>query len=198
MEFRQFNITVEPSTEEKTGLFLCGYVNKTGAESQVLRSKHGQFIETIAPGTFQRAIESADKIDLLFNHDMNNLLGSTKNGSLKLQEDHIGLRFECELVNTSLGRDVYEMVKSGLIEGMSFGFNNPVSKWEMRSDGIYKREIMKLDLKEVSIVRNPAYLDSEVGTRSQHVEESNELDSFFDCKKNLEERIKNLNIRKED
>lgn len=189
MEFRQFDITLEENQEEeRQGLFLRGYVNKTGQESQVLRSAQGKFVEKIQKGCFKRAIESASKIDLLFNHDVNNLLGSTKNNSLRLVEDEIGLRFECELVPTTLGRDVYEMVRSGLIDGMSFGFSNPTSNWTMRSDGIYSREITNMELKEVSIVRNPAYLDSEVGTRSDQPE-TNELDSFLVQQNALKERL---------
>lgn len=192
MEFRQFDITLdENQEEEKRGLFLRGYVNKTGQESQVLRSKNGSFVEKIQKGCFQRAIDNAPKVDLLFNHDMNNLLGSTKNGSLKLVEDEIGLRFECELVPTTLGRDVYEMVRSGLIEGMSFGFSDPKSNWTMRSDGVYLREIQDLNLKEVSIVRNPAYLQSEVGVRSDNAVD-NELDSFLIQQNQLKDRISKL------
>lgn len=190
MEFRQFNITLD-NDDERQGLFLKGYVNKTGEESQVLRSNQGKFIEKIKSGCFKRAIESASKVDLLYNHDTDSLLGSTKNGSLILEEDNIGLRFECELVNTTLGRDVFEMVKTGLINGMSFGFSNPKSNWTMRNDGIYNREITELELKEVSIVRNPAYLTSEVGTRSNE-KESNELDSFLTQQQALKDRINNL------
>ena len=157
MEYRQYNFNVEENQGDQQGLFLRGYVNKTGEESQLLRSKSGSFVEKIQKGCFKRAIESAEKVDLLFNHDVNNLLGSTKNGSLKLVEDDIGLRFECELVPTSLGRDIYEMVRSGLIDGMSFGFSDPVSKWEMRSDGVYLREIQDLKLNHLSLNSDPGH-----------------------------------------
>ncbi|EIQ76315.1 prohead protease, partial [Shigella flexneri 1235-66] len=50
------------------------------------------------------------------------LLGRTRSGTLKLEEDETGLRFELTPPDPSTGRDVIELVKRGDISGMSFGF----------------------------------------------------------------------------
>ncbi|MBG9577793.1 peptidase U35, partial [Bacillus thuringiensis] len=46
----------------------------------------------MAPRTFEKALNKAQNVDLLFNHDKTRKLGSTENGNLELYEDNIGLR----------------------------------------------------------------------------------------------------------
>ena len=69
-----------------------GYVNVTQRESRILPSPKGQFVEEIMPRTFERALQKNDSVELLFNHDKNRKLGSTKQGNLELREDNVGLR----------------------------------------------------------------------------------------------------------
>ena len=57
---------------------LTGYVNVTSRESRVLPSPTGRFVEEILPKTFERALNSTQNVDLLFNHDRNQKLGSTQ------------------------------------------------------------------------------------------------------------------------
>jgi HK97 family phage prohead protease len=73
-------------------VLLDGYVNAVDRESRVLPSPNGRFKEKIRPKTFERALQKAEDVDLLFNHDRNKKLGSVKAGNLELYEDNIGLR----------------------------------------------------------------------------------------------------------
>ena len=72
-----------------------------------------------------RALESCDMTDvpLKYNHDDSHLLlARTRNGSLKLEVDSIGLKIRAELIDTQSNKDIYTSIKEGLIDKMSFAF----------------------------------------------------------------------------
>ena len=50
-------------------VLLDGYVNAVERESRVLPSPRGRFKEKIRAKTFERALDKAENVDLLFNHD---------------------------------------------------------------------------------------------------------------------------------
>lgn len=144
-------------------LTISGYVQKWGNLSETLKRGRRVFRERVERGAFKKAIDRAlanDKhIKLLFKHNHDNLLASTKNGSLHLEEDEIGLRFTANIVATSLGKDIYKYVKSGLMNNMSFGFKNPIDSWTYEN-GENIRTLHDFDITEISILDNPAYKSS--------------------------------------
>jgi hypothetical protein len=75
---------------------------------------------------------------------------------LRLTEDDRGLYVEADLPNTSLGRDVRELVSAGIVDSMSFGFTVAKGGDEWSADGS-TRTLTKVVLREVSIVSFPAY-----------------------------------------
>lgn len=121
----------------------------------------GWFTEVIAPGAFSKAITENGDIRALFNHDWNNVLGRTKSGTLRLSEDERGLKFEVDLPNTSVARDLAESLKRGDISQCSFGFIPTVEEWDYSVEPA-KRTINEVELFEVSVVSIPAYEDTEV------------------------------------
>lgn len=121
----------------------------------------GWFTEVIAPGAFSKAIAENGDIRALFNHDWNNVLGRTKSGTLHLSEDNRGLKFEVDLPNTSVARDLAESLKRGDISQCSFGFIPTVEEWDYSIEPV-KRTITEVELFEVSVVSIPAYEDTEV------------------------------------
>lgn len=164
MEIRQLENVAFNTVEDSMG--VSGYVNEVGKLSQPMRDKKGRiFREKIEKGVFKRAIDKANAagrpIKLLFRHNSKDLLASTKNASLSLEEDEVGLRFDADIVNTTLGKDVHEYVKTGLISNMSFGFIKPVEEWSIEN-GQNIRTLKDFELTEISILDNPAYLDSSV------------------------------------
>lgn len=56
----------------------------------------------------------------LYHHDFRDTLGDTASGTLRYSIDNIGVLVEIDLPNTSTGRDVLELVKTGRLRGMSF------------------------------------------------------------------------------
>lgn len=149
--------------DDSEDLTISGYVQKWGSLSEPLKRGRKVFRERVEKGAFTKAIDRAlanDKhIKLLFKHDHNKLLASTKNRSLQLEEDDIGLRFTANIVATSLGKDVYKYVKSGLMSNMSFGFNNAEDSWSYKN-GENIRTLHDFNITEISILDNPAYKSS--------------------------------------
>lgn len=131
----------------------------------------GMFTEVIAPGAFADAIASNDDIRALFNHDWNNVLGRTKSGTLRLSEDARGLKFEVDLPNTTLARDLSESLKRGDISQCSFGFVPTSETWDYEPE-IPVRTINSVELHEISVVSIPAYEDTEVSLRSKEANKS--------------------------
>jgi HK97 family phage prohead protease len=123
----------------------------------------GNFKETIRRGAFARGIAEREDCHCLFNHDANAILGRVGSGTLALAEDSRGLRFSCELPNTSIGSDVLESVKRGDISGCSFGFMCRKDSWS--SDG-GTRELQDVALLDVGPVTYPAYEATTVQARS--------------------------------
>lgn len=158
-------------------LTVSGYVNKAGDVSKVIGrpDKNGQlqfFYETIDPQAFVDSINNrpdGKPIDLYADHDPQKLLATTDNGSLELEVDDVGLHMRAHIVNTNDGRDAYELIKSGIMGKMSFGFRVKHASMDYSYANTHNyplRKVDSLDLMEVSAVRFPAYLDTNIEARN--------------------------------
>jgi hypothetical protein len=83
------------------------------------------------------------------------VLGSTRAGTLRLEEDNIGLRVSADLPDTQAGRDAAYLIKRGDVDSMSFGFSVPKGGDEWVSDN--ERVLKSVRLFEASVVAFPAY-----------------------------------------
>ncbi|MFR0047472.1 MAG: HK97 family phage prohead protease [Clostridium butyricum] len=167
IEYRAVN-EVRTVDDEKS-MIIEGVVNNIGQWSKPIG---GQFREKINEGVFERAISRAlESGDIFFLHQHDNRalpLASIKSNTLELIEDKETnqLKMRAVLPDTSFSRDVYELVKSGVLREFSFGFNKPKSKWSIGKDGIKERSLVDFDINEISIVRIGAYNETEACARS--------------------------------
>lgn len=114
--------------------------------------------------TFERALDKAENVDLLFNHDKNRKLGSLQEGNLQLYEDNIGLRAIAHVSD----EDIIQKAKDGKLKGWSFGFIDNKPSWEDGEDGIQKRTLEDIELLEVSILdKTPAYVATSIEARGE-------------------------------
>lgn len=153
------------SSEDGEKLTIAGYAAVFNSESEVM----WDFVEVLEPGAFDQVLES--DVRGLKNHDNNLILGRTSAGTLRIEQDEIGLRYEIDLPNTQLGRDTYEEIRAGLLKESSFSFtiNPDGTEWSTRSDGLYVRKIKKGGigrLFDVGPVAFPAYPAASVNARS--------------------------------
>ena len=141
---------------------LSGYASVFNTPSEDL----GGFREMIAPGAFSRALESADlNVCLLWNHDPDTVMASTRNGTLELAQDAKGLRMWARVdMGDFDAQRVVGKIRSGLVDQMSFAFTiaEDGDEWNER-DGKPFRIVRDVSgLYDVSAVTWPAY---PVGTK---------------------------------
>ena len=133
-----------------------GYVNAIERKSKPLWSRMGQFVERICKGAFKRALNRAEDVRILLNHDCNRDLGGIKDGNLELEEDSIGLHARATINDA----DVVNKAKNGDLVGWSFGFCDRDVENKRDEDGMPLRLVRDLDLVEVSLLdrtKTPAY-----------------------------------------
>jgi HK97 family phage prohead protease len=145
---------------EGDGMSFTGYASVFNSPSEDL----GGFIEYVAPGAFKRSLQSRNEVKLLWNHDSGEPLASLRGGTMQLVEDSVGLRVTAQLPNTTRGRDVAELLRTNVINEMSFGFNVIKDNWSR--DG-QTRTLESVRLFEVSVVSFGAYKSTTASVRSQ-------------------------------
>lgn len=144
---------------------IKGYALVFNRESRDL----GGFTETILPEAIEGLFPNQD-ILALYNHDESRgVLARYTNGegSLTLEVDEIGLRYEFEAdENSPLAMEVLSAIKRGDINTSSFAFTLEEDSWEKRSDNTYLRTIKKFkNLFDVSPVLRAAYPQTSVAMR---------------------------------
>jgi HK97 family phage prohead protease len=154
-----FELRVEAT--ESDGMRFTGYAAVFNSDSEPL-----PFIERIMPGAFKRSLKARNEVKLFKNHNMDEVLASTRSKTLRLSEDSKGLLAEATLPDTTAGRDLAVLMKRGDVHAMSFGFSVP-SKGDRWSDDGMTRELKEIRLHEVSIVTGfPAYEATTASVRS--------------------------------
>ena len=162
-EYRSLNIT---SKEENNELILEGYAVVWDSPTVIGQEERGKgFYEVIAKGAI--GAEALKDVPLKYNHDNGTLiLARTRNSSLELKTDDKGLFIRAKLLpEVQTHRYVYNMVKNGLLDKMSFAFT--IKDYVIdRSGNLPKKTITKVDrLYDVSVVDIPAYNDTEIHAR---------------------------------
>lgn len=124
----------------------------------------------------KKALDNTDMTDvaLKYNHMDNVLiLARTRNKSLTLKVDDKGLYIRAKLIDTQMNKDVYKMVKEGLLDKMSFAFTVRKEEW---NEEVTERRILDIDkLFDVSVVDIPFYDDTELYARSKKISEKKKL-----------------------
>jgi hypothetical protein len=98
--------------------------------------------DVIRRGAFARALERTGEVPLLWQHRAGAVIGRIE----RLSEDERGLRVIAALADRRAAR----LLGSGRVDGLSFGYRVR----EAKSAGAL-RELVELDLVEVSLVANP-------------------------------------------
>lgn len=160
MEIRLKDIKLDYNSEQRK---LGGYINVVERASETLYSKQrGKwFKETIKAGTFTRALQKNNSIPMLLEHDWDRQIAHTADGTLELREDAIGLRFDA-----IVDEDTFNEIQQRNITSCSFGMKVNEQEFEPVNPKMEKRYISNIDLFEVSLVANPAYVGSLVEQRN--------------------------------
>jgi len=156
-----------PSTElraysEEGKMRVSGYAIVFNSESRDL----GGFTEFISQEAVSEDLINNNDVLALYNHDYANVLGRQSANTLRLYKDERGVKYDLDLPDTTLGRDIYELVKRGDLKGNSFGFTVRKDSWKKVKDKVVRTIEEIKNLFEISIVSLPAYDATELALRS--------------------------------
>jgi HK97 family phage prohead protease len=98
--------------------------------------------DIIRKGAFARALSQAGDVPLLWQHKSGDVIGRVE----QLREDERGLRVIAAVNDARASR----LLGNGKVDGLSFGYRVREAK-----SGSGLRELIELDLVEVSLVANP-------------------------------------------
>lgn len=129
------------------------------------------FFEEIEPGAFTDTLSNDPDVRATIDHAGGvTTIGRTRNQTLFLEEDEVGLRVRILPPDTQAGRDVVELVRRGDVDQMSFMFRVPPNgaTWYYDNDNTLIRRLRQIDLEngDVSIVTYPAYPQTSAEVRA--------------------------------
>ena len=169
------NLTVEARAVEDQGdekRIVTGYAS-TFDEPYVLYDGDGwKYLEVVDRGAF----DDTDMSDVIMQYDhRGRVFARTRNNTLTVTPDDKGLFIEADLGGTEIGRELYEEIRGGYTDRMSFGFtvNGEYEESQKTDEGvrIYLRHITSVQkLYDVSAVSLPANdgtsIEADATTRS--------------------------------
>lgn len=145
---------------------LSGYAVRWATNSGNLNG----FIERIAPMCFTRSLANGADVRALINHDPNLLIARRSAGTLRLNQDARGLAFDCDVADTTYGKDLMKLVARQDLSSMSFAFVAGDTDWSETTDPdtgeqIPLRTVHSAEISDISCVTYPAYSATSVGVR---------------------------------
>jgi HK97 family phage prohead protease len=110
----------------------------------------GGWSETVARGALAKTLAERSNRALLYGHDHNKVLATTRSGDLTFTDDKIGLKVSARL-DTRVGfvADVVRQIENDTVDEMSIGFVAVRSDW---NDDYTERAIREIKLIEASVV----------------------------------------------
>lgn len=165
---RQYrNLVLEIKDTEVESYVVRGYAT-TFNEPYLLWSDEWEDIyEQVDPNAF----DSTDMRDVIFQYDHEGrVYARISNNTLRLSTDEHGLLIEADLGGTEEGRKLFEEIKGGYTNKMSFGFTVDEDKVEI-THGEEKDQILRTITKigklyDVSAVSLPANDGTEISARA--------------------------------
>ena len=163
-EYRNIAGNLAPQEDEKR---VTGYATTFGGPYKLYGSNSYEIWEVIDKNAFDKT--DMDDVIMQYDHE-GRVFARTRNNTLALRSDEHGLLIDADLGGTELGRQLYEEIKGGYTDKMSFGFTVRGDKWEDEMiDGVQKstRTITDIGkLYDVSAVSIPANDSTSLSVRS--------------------------------
>lgn len=129
----------------------------------------------------RKAFDGADMSDIVmkYNHEDSVLpLARTRGGTLTFEIDDHGMKIRARLIDTTQNKDIYKLIKEGILTKMSFAFTVKEENYDYETD---TRRILGFDkIFDVSVVDVPAYETTEIYARSKekYEEEKNKYEQL--------------------
>lgn len=173
IELRRLNAVPELRMEQvlredgSTQRYISGYAV---VFEQYSRSFYDEWVEIIDRGAFA----STDMSDVVMvvdhSHNAGDVLARSRNGegTLDISVDDVGVKFRFAVPDTSVGRDIAQLIERGDISECSFAFWVKADEWRygvgFGDKTMDERRILAVDkLADLSIVMRGAYPTTSVG-----------------------------------
>ena len=172
-EYRNMTIRALSDNDiaEEDQRIVNGYAS-TFDEPYVLYDGDGwKYLEVVDRGAF----DNTDMSDVIMQYDhRGRVFARTRNNTLEVNPDDKGLFIKADLGGTEIGRELFEEIRGGYTDKMSFGFTvDGEFEESVKTDGvrIYTRHITSIaKLYDVSAVSIPANdgtsIEADATTRS--------------------------------
>jgi uncharacterized protein len=180
---------------EQRGEKEVRFIRGTAVKFNQLSNNLGWFREKFEPRAFDNVLEG--DIVALFNHNPDKVLARTISKTLRVWQDEIGLHYEFEAPDNTVGNDLVVSMQRGDIQHSSFAFSVAPggAHWSEDPEHGDVRTVTSVSgLYDVSPVVFPAYPQSvsEVSKRSYDQWKHNDQDHEAETQA-LEEEFKFLN-----
>ena len=165
MQFRKNQRSLEDGSTVED-MIVEGYAFKYDTETVLYETESGfQYREIIEAG----ALDGADISDVPHKYNHNDgvfIVARTRNKSMELKPDTVGLFTVSRIIDTQTGRDYFKMIQEGLIDKMSFAFTEADYTEEYGENYVLHRIKKFKRIWDVSGVDIPAYDATEIYARS--------------------------------
>ena len=160
------SLVLEIRDTDKDEMVVEGYATTFNQPYELYRDNELVINEQVDP----RAFDEANVGDVIFqmNHE-GRVYARTRHNTLEIAPDEKGLFIKADLSGTEEGRKLYEEIKGGYLDRMSFGFTVTEDRTEKTAENprTYLRTITKIGrLFDVSAVSIPANDFTEISARS--------------------------------
>lgn len=117
-EYRYMTVEVR-AAEDDSKMIVEGYATTFNQPYTLFEGRYLRIIEQVAPTAFVEC----DMSDVIMQYDHEGrVFARNKNGTLELSVDSIGLKIRADLGGTDIGRQLYQEIKGGYTDKMSFSF----------------------------------------------------------------------------
>lgn len=118
-EYRSMVMTVRAAEDNGESMIVEGYATTFNQPYLLFDGRYYKVWEQIAPTAF----DECDMTDVIMQYDhAGRVFARNKNGTLTLAVDAVGLKMTASLGGTDIGRQLYQEIKGGYTDKMSFGF----------------------------------------------------------------------------
>lgn len=158
--------SLEPEENEQE-MIVEGYAVRFNSPTVLFESGGIEYKEQID----DRAFQETKMDDVIFNYNhAGKVLARTRNNTLTLEVRIDGLYIRAKLAGTEEGRRLYEEIKGGYVDKMSFRFTIREEAYDKQNHTWTVRKVKRLY--DVSAVDIPAYDDTSIEARKNFILEA--------------------------
>ncbi|MFB9330101.1 HK97 family phage prohead protease [Paenibacillus aurantiacus] len=165
-DYREFEFEIRAAAlgegdDAEEALYVEGYAVRFNEPTVLYEYGDQQYKEKVHPD----ALREADMTDVIFNYNHGGkVMARTRNKTLELKIDSKGLFIRARLDGTEEGRKLYEEIRGGYIDRMSYAYTTKETSYDSETR---TRNVLRIKkVYDVSAVDIPAYDSTSISARS--------------------------------